>query len=44
MSKSTLVPSGTANLPEPDLIAVEMAEDLEAALDQFSQIVTDLKQ
>jgi type I restriction enzyme M protein len=32
-----------ANLPEPDVIASEIAEDLQAALDQFSQIVADLK-
>jgi type I restriction enzyme M protein len=33
----------SANLPAPDVIAAEIAEDLEAALDQFSQIATDLK-
>ncbi|MCI0622674.1 MAG: SAM-dependent methyltransferase, partial [Acidobacteria bacterium] len=33
----------SANLPDPDVIATEIAEDLEAALDQFSQIATDLK-
>ncbi len=33
----------SANLPEPDAIALETAEDLEAALDQFSRIATDLK-
>ncbi len=32
----------SANLPEPDVIATEIAEDLEAALDQFSQIANDL--
>ena len=32
----------SANLPEPDVIAAEIAEDLEAALDQFSQIASDL--
>ena len=32
-----------ANLPDPDVIAREIAEDLEAALDQFSQIAEDLK-
>ena len=32
-----------ANLPEPDVIATEIAEDLEAALEQFSQIANDLK-
>jgi len=33
----------SANLPEPDVIATEIAEDLQAALDQFSQIAADLK-
>jgi type I restriction enzyme M protein len=33
----------SANLPEPDIIATEIAEDLEAALDQFAQIAADLK-
>jgi type I restriction enzyme M protein len=33
----------SANLPEPAVIAAEIAEDLEAALDQFSQIASDLK-
>jgi len=33
----------SANLPNPDVIAAEIAEDLEAALDQFSQISSDLK-
>jgi len=33
----------SANLPDPDLIAAEIAEDLQAALDQFSQIASDLK-
>jgi type I restriction enzyme M protein len=33
----------SANLPDPDVIALEIAEDLEAALDQFSQIASDLK-
>jgi hypothetical protein len=30
-------------LPSPDVIALEIAEDLAAALDQFSQIAADLK-
>lgn len=34
----------SANLPDPDVIAAEIAEDLQAALDQFSQIAADLKQ
>jgi type I restriction enzyme M protein len=33
----------SANLPAPDVIAAEIAEDLEAALLQFSQIAADLK-
>jgi type I restriction enzyme M protein len=33
----------SANLPAPDVIAAEIAEDLQAALDQFSQIAADLK-
>jgi type I restriction enzyme M protein len=33
----------SANLPDPDIIAAEIAEDLEAALDQFSRIASDLK-
>jgi type I restriction enzyme M protein len=33
----------SANLPDPGVIALEIAEDLEAALDQFSQIAADLK-
>jgi len=30
-------------LPGPDVIALEIAEHHEAALDQFSQIAADLK-
>ena len=33
----------SANLPDPDLIAEEIAEDLQAALDQFEAILSDLK-
>ena len=33
----------SANLPDPDVIAAEIAEDLQAALDQFSLIASDLK-
>lgn len=33
----------SANLPNPDIIAAESTEDLEAALDQFAQIASDLK-
>ena len=28
----------SANLPDPDVIAAEIVEDLQAALDQFAQI------
>jgi type I restriction enzyme M protein len=33
----------SANLPDPDVIAAEIVEDLQAALDQFSLIANDLK-
>jgi type I restriction enzyme M protein len=33
----------SANLPDPDVIAAEIAEDLQAALDQFVLIAGDLK-
>ena len=33
----------SANLPAPEVIAQEIAEDLEAALEQFSTIAEDLK-
>ncbi len=33
----------TANLPEPGVIAAEIAEDLQAALDEFAAIAADLK-
>jgi|SRR5450759_1431834 type I restriction enzyme M protein len=33
----------SANLPAPDVIASEIAEDLQAALDQFATIAADLK-
>jgi type I restriction enzyme M protein len=32
----------SANLPAPDLIAAEIVEDLEAALEQFAEIAADL--
>lgn len=32
-----------ANLPEPDFIAAEIAEDLRAALDEFEEILVDLQ-
>ena len=32
----------SANLPAPELIAVEIVDDLEAALEQFREIATDL--
>ena len=34
---------GSANLPDPDVIAQEIAEDLQAALFQFETILADLK-
>jgi type I restriction enzyme M protein len=33
----------SANLPDPEVIAVEIAEDLKAALDRFASISVDLK-
>ena len=33
----------SANLPDPDVIAEEITEDLESALEQFSEIQDDLK-
>jgi hypothetical protein len=33
----------SANLPPPDVIAQEIVEDLEAALQQFAAIANDLK-
>jgi type I restriction enzyme M protein len=33
----------SGSLPEPDVIAAEIVEDLEAALDEFAQIAADLK-
>lgn len=32
----------TANLPDPDVLAAEIVEDLQAALEQFSEIAQDL--
>ena len=33
----------SANLPAPDVIAQEIVEDLQAALDEFALIAADLK-
>ena len=33
----------SANLPDPDIIAQEIVEDLQAALAQFAEIAADLK-
>jgi type I restriction enzyme M protein len=33
----------SANLPAPEVIAQEIADDLEAALEQFATIADDLK-
>ena len=32
----------SANLPPPDIIAAEIMDDLEAALEQFAEIAADL--
>jgi type I restriction enzyme M protein len=32
----------SGNLPDPDVLAAEIAEDLQAALDQFAQIAEDI--
>jgi len=32
-----------ANLPDPDVIAAEIVEDLQAALAEFAEIASDLK-
>jgi type I restriction enzyme M protein len=32
----------SANLPAPDIIAAEIVEDLQAALEQFAEIAADL--
>ena len=34
----------SANLPAPEIIAIEIVQDLEAALEQFREIEADLKQ
>jgi type I restriction enzyme M protein len=34
--------SESDNLPDPDVLAAEIVEDLEAALERFREIVTDL--
>ena len=34
----------TSNLPPPDVLAAEIVEDLEAALEHFREIEMDLKQ
>jgi len=33
----------SANLPDPGVLALEITEDLEAALEQFAAIAEDLK-
>ena len=33
----------SANLPDPDIIAAEIVEDLQAALAQFAEIASNLK-
>ena len=32
----------TADLPDPDILAAEIVEDLQAALEQFREITEDL--
>ena len=32
----------TANLPDPDVLAMEIVEDLQAALEQFGEIAEDI--
>jgi type I restriction enzyme M protein len=34
----------TANLPDPDVLALEIVEDLQAALEQFGAIAEDLEE
>ena len=34
----------TANLPNPDILAIEIIEDLQAALEQFSEIAEDVEE
>ena len=34
----------STNLPDPDIIAQEIVEDLQAALAQFAEIANDLKE
>ena len=34
----------TANLPDPDVLATEIMEDLQAALEQFEEIAGDFGQ
>jgi hypothetical protein len=36
------IPRSPDNLPDPDVIAQKIVEDLEAALEQFREIVGDL--
>ena len=38
----TVQPRDAANLPEPDVLAVEIVDDLEAALEQFRAIAEDV--
>ena len=36
-------PAAAENLPEPDVIAAEIAEDLQSALEQIEEILGDLE-
>ena len=40
---ATRILENSANLPDPDIIAREIVEDLQAALAQFAEIANDLK-
>ena len=33
----------SSSLPDPDVLAAEIVDDLQAALDEFAQIAADLK-
>ena len=37
-------PEDTADLPEPHVLAAEIAEDLRAALEQIEDVLEDLRQ
>jgi hypothetical protein len=43
LSNSSANSLRVANLPDPDVLALEIGEELEAALTQFATIAVDLK-